>query len=164
MRLITSVLEDDGWTFSADDEPASWLVLVTSGEETDAAPVLAAVRAFTEGPRPHSGGGILLVLDLSDAQPRAGERAPPFARALAQRSLLAAVPLLALEFAPRVRVNAIGVLPPCAQLPGGTPDADIAAALRFVIDAPALTGQMIALDGGRTALVPAPGSGTSDLT
>ncbi len=30
----------------------------------------------------------------------------------------------------------------------GTSPAEIAAALRFIIDAPAMTGQMIALDGG----------------
>lgn len=163
-RAVTAALRDDGWTVSTEDGGATWLVHVTRGTETDAAPVLAAMHAFAEGLGPGRSGGIVLILDLSHAQPRAGEAPPPFAEALAQRGLGAAVPLLALAFAPRLRVNAIGILPASAQLPQGTPDADIAAALRFVIDAPALTGQMIALDGGRTALVPAPAPGTPDLT
>ncbi|HUA53248.1 MAG TPA: SDR family oxidoreductase [Candidatus Sulfotelmatobacter sp.] len=72
---------------------------------------------------------------------------------------------LALALAPRVRVNAIGPGPAlpsarqsaaqfdaqCAGLPlrrGTTPD-EIAAALRFILATPSLTGQMIALDGGQ---------------
>ncbi len=72
---------------------------------------------------------------------------------------------LALALAPRVRVNAIGPGPTlpsprqsaeqfaeqCARLPlrrGTTPD-EIAAALRFILTTPSLTGQMIALDGGQ---------------
>ncbi|MBM3486368.1 MAG: SDR family oxidoreductase [Alphaproteobacteria bacterium] len=72
---------------------------------------------------------------------------------------------LALALAPRVRVNAIGpgpTLPSARQslaqferqwaaMPlkrGTTPD-EIAAAVRFILDSPAMTGQMIALDGGR---------------
>ncbi|MBM3482425.1 MAG: SDR family oxidoreductase [Alphaproteobacteria bacterium] len=72
---------------------------------------------------------------------------------------------LALALAPRVRVNAIGpgpTLPSArqseeqfatqvARLPlkrGATPD-EIARAARFIIEQPAMTGQMIALDGGQ---------------
>jgi NAD(P)-dependent dehydrogenase (short-subunit alcohol dehydrogenase family) len=72
---------------------------------------------------------------------------------------------LALAFAPRVRVNAIGPGPTLpsrrqseaqfraqwSQLPlrrPATPE-DVCAALRFILDAPTLTGQMIALDGGQ---------------
>jgi len=72
---------------------------------------------------------------------------------------------LALAWAPRVRVNAIGPGPAlpsprqsaaqfaaqCARLPlrrGTTPD-DIGAALRFILATRSLTGQMIALDGGQ---------------
>jgi NAD(P)-dependent dehydrogenase (short-subunit alcohol dehydrogenase family) len=72
---------------------------------------------------------------------------------------------LALALAPRIRVNAIGPGPAlpnirqspeqfrrqCAQMPlgrGTSPD-EIAAALRFILEAPAMTGQMIALDGGQ---------------
>lgn len=72
---------------------------------------------------------------------------------------------LAMAFAPRIRVNAIGpgpVLPSSRQTEaqfaqqwrstllgrGSTPE-DICAALRFILAAPAMTGQMIALDGGQ---------------
>lgn len=72
---------------------------------------------------------------------------------------------LAQALAPRIRVNAIGpgpVLPniyqtpeefaaECAATPLGraTRPQEIADAVRFIIDAPAMTGQMIALDGGQ---------------
>jgi NAD(P)-dependent dehydrogenase (short-subunit alcohol dehydrogenase family) len=71
---------------------------------------------------------------------------------------------LALALAPRIRVNGIGpglTLPSPRQsaeqflqrartmpLGRGTSPAEIAAALRFILNAPAMTGQMIALDGG----------------
>lgn len=71
---------------------------------------------------------------------------------------------MALALAPRIRVNGIGPGPAlpsprqtpqqfldrCRKLPlqrGTSPD-EIAAALRFILAAPAMTGQMIALDGG----------------
>ncbi|KAF0137167.1 MAG: 3-oxoacyl-ACP reductase [Rhodospirillaceae bacterium] len=72
---------------------------------------------------------------------------------------------LALALAPRIRVNAIGPGPTlpstrqtteqfahqCRSMPlhrGTTPE-EIAAAVRFIIGAPAMTGQMIVLDGGQ---------------
>jgi NAD(P)-dependent dehydrogenase (short-subunit alcohol dehydrogenase family) len=72
---------------------------------------------------------------------------------------------LALALAPRIRVNGIGPGPAlpnarqsdeqflrqCATMPlgrGTSPD-EIAAALRFILEATAVTGQMIALDGGQ---------------
>jgi len=71
---------------------------------------------------------------------------------------------LALALAPRIRVNGIGpgpTLPSPRQTPEqfaqqwaamplghGTTPAEICAALRFILAAPAMTGQMIALDGG----------------
>jgi NAD(P)-dependent dehydrogenase (short-subunit alcohol dehydrogenase family) len=67
--------------------------------------------------------------------------------------------------APRVRVNAIGPGPTlrhesmseerfdelCRAMPlgRGTSPEEICAAVRFLLDAPAVTGQMIALDGGQ---------------
>ncbi|MGE4063135.1 MAG: SDR family oxidoreductase [Rhodospirillaceae bacterium] len=72
---------------------------------------------------------------------------------------------LAMALAPRIRVNAIGpgpTLPSRYQtqaqfdrqqermpLGRGTTPAEICAAARFILEAPALTGQMIALDGGQ---------------
>jgi NAD(P)-dependent dehydrogenase (short-subunit alcohol dehydrogenase family) len=70
----------------------------------------------------------------------------------------------AMALAPRIRVNAVGpgpVLPSprqsqahfdaaCAATPlgRGTSPAEICAAIRYILSAPAMTGQMIALDGG----------------
>jgi NAD(P)-dependent dehydrogenase (short-subunit alcohol dehydrogenase family) len=72
---------------------------------------------------------------------------------------------LALALAPRIRVNGIGqgpTLPSPRQTPQqfhrqyqqlplerGTSPQEIAAALRFILATPAMTGQMIALDGGQ---------------
>ena len=72
---------------------------------------------------------------------------------------------LALAFAPRIRVNAIGpgpTLPSPRQddlqfarqsratpLGRGTNPGEICDAVRFILAAPAMTGQMIALDGGQ---------------
>jgi NAD(P)-dependent dehydrogenase (short-subunit alcohol dehydrogenase family) len=71
---------------------------------------------------------------------------------------------MALGLAPRIRVNGIGPGPTlpsprqsaeqflgrCRNMPlrRGTSPGEIVAALRFILDAPAMTGQMIALDGG----------------
>jgi NAD(P)-dependent dehydrogenase (short-subunit alcohol dehydrogenase family) len=67
--------------------------------------------------------------------------------------------------APRIRVNGVGPGPAlpsarqsveqfakqCAIMPlrRGTTPREIATALRFILSAPAMTGQMIALDGGQ---------------
>jgi NAD(P)-dependent dehydrogenase (short-subunit alcohol dehydrogenase family) len=72
---------------------------------------------------------------------------------------------MALALAPRIRVNGIGpgptlpsprqsyeqFLQQCLSMPlrRGTAPEEIAAALKFILDAPAMTGQMIALDGGQ---------------
>ena len=72
---------------------------------------------------------------------------------------------MAMALAPRIRVNGIGpgptlpsprqsheqFLQQCRSMPlrRGTAPEEIAAALRFILAAPAMTGQMIALDGGQ---------------
>ena len=71
---------------------------------------------------------------------------------------------MALALAPRIRVNGIGPGPtlpsprqtaeqfaPARAMPlgRGTSPQEIAAAMRFILAAPAMTGQMIALDGGQ---------------
>lgn len=88
-----------------------------------------------------------------------------FSYSLAKAGLWWATQTLAQALAPRVRVNAIGpgpTLPSVHQAPGefeaeaagtllqrrATPD-EVAAALRYLIDAPSVTGQMIAVDGGQ---------------
>jgi len=82
---------------------------------------------------------------------------------------------MALALAPRIRVNGIGPGPTlpsprqsprqfldrCRKMPlrrGTSPD-EIAAALRFILAAPAMTGQMIALDGGEHIGWAQPGQG-----
>lgn len=88
-----------------------------------------------------------------------------FSYSLAKAGLWWATQTLAQALAPRVRVNAIGpgpTLPSVHQPPGefeaeaagtllqrrATPD-EVAAALRYLIDATSVTGQMIAVDGGQ---------------
>jgi NAD(P)-dependent dehydrogenase (short-subunit alcohol dehydrogenase family) len=88
-----------------------------------------------------------------------------FSYSLAKAGLWWATQTLAQALAPRVRVNAIApgpTLPSTHQAPGefeaeaagtllqraATPD-EVAAALRYLIDAPSVTGQMIAVDGGQ---------------
>ncbi len=88
-----------------------------------------------------------------------------FSYTLSKAGLWTATRTLAQALAPRVRVNAIGpgpVLKSVHQtdadfaaeaastlLGRGPTTAEIAAAVRFILDAPAMTGQMIALDGGQ---------------
>ncbi len=88
-----------------------------------------------------------------------------FSYTLSKAGLWAATRTLAQSLAPRIRVNAIGPGPVLQSnyqtseqfrdqkkhLPlelSCTPE-QIAAAIRFILDAPAMTGQMIALDGGQ---------------
>jgi NAD(P)-dependent dehydrogenase (short-subunit alcohol dehydrogenase family) len=88
-----------------------------------------------------------------------------FSYTISKAGLWTATRLLAQALAPRVRVNAIGPGPVLQSIHqraedfeteqkstllrrGATPE-EIAAAARFILDAPAMTGQMIALDGGQ---------------
>jgi len=84
---------------------------------------------------------------------------------LAKAGLWTLTQTMALALAPRIRVNGIGpgpTLPSPRQtseqfarqyeqmpLRRGTSPREIAAATRFILSAPAMTGQMIALDGGQ---------------
>jgi NAD(P)-dependent dehydrogenase (short-subunit alcohol dehydrogenase family) len=88
-----------------------------------------------------------------------------FTYTLSKQGLWDATRLMAQALAPRVRVNGIGPGPvlksihqtdadfaaEAAATPLGraTSTDEIAAAVRFILDAPAMTGQMIALDGGQ---------------
>ena len=88
-----------------------------------------------------------------------------FSYTISKAGLWTATRTLAQALAPRVRVNAIGPGPVLASIHqsaadfaaeqastllrrGSSPD-EIAAAVQFILNAPALTGQMIALDGGQ---------------
>jgi NAD(P)-dependent dehydrogenase (short-subunit alcohol dehydrogenase family) len=84
---------------------------------------------------------------------------------LAKAGLWTLTQTMALALAPRIRVNGIGPGPTlpsprqtlsqfarqCELMPlrRGTSPREIAAAMRFILSAPAMTGQMIALDGGQ---------------
>lgn len=88
-----------------------------------------------------------------------------FSYTISKAGLWTATQTLAQAMAPRVRVNAIGpgpVLQSIHQTPGdfaaeknstplqrGPSLAEIAAAVRFILATPSMTGQMIALDGGQ---------------
>jgi NAD(P)-dependent dehydrogenase (short-subunit alcohol dehydrogenase family) len=88
-----------------------------------------------------------------------------FSYTLSKAALWTMTQTLALAWAPRIRVNGIGpgpTLPSPRQtqaqfrrqeglmpLGRGTTPEEIAAAVKFILAAPAMTGQMIALDGGQ---------------
>jgi NAD(P)-dependent dehydrogenase (short-subunit alcohol dehydrogenase family) len=88
-----------------------------------------------------------------------------FSYATSKAGLWSMTRTLAQALAPRIRVNAIGPGPALRSahqteaefraqceatlLRRGTTPEEIAAAVRFILDAPAMTGQMIALDGGQ---------------
>ena len=88
-----------------------------------------------------------------------------FSYTVSKAGLWSATRMLAQALAPTIRVNAIGpgpVLKSIHQteedfaqearstlLQRGSSPAEIAAAIRFILDCPAMTGQMLALDGGQ---------------
>lgn len=111
---------------------------------------------------PEAAGG--LIVNLLDE--RVWNLTPYFVSyTLSKAGLWTLTQTMALALAPRIRVNGIGpgptlpsprqsheqFLQQCRSMPlrrGTSPD-EIAAALRFLLTAPAMTGQMIALDGGQ---------------
>jgi NAD(P)-dependent dehydrogenase (short-subunit alcohol dehydrogenase family) len=124
------------------------------------APVFLA-KAVAEHLPAGTHGNIVNIIDQ-----RVWKPTPHFlSYATAKSALWAATQTLAQALAPRLRVNAIGPGPMLRSihqsaeafeaqtaatiLQRGTTPAEVAAAIRFILDAPAMTGQMIALDGGQ---------------
>jgi pteridine reductase len=112
-----------------------------------------------------AGGAIVNITDIHAERPLAGY--PLYSAA--KGALLALTRALAIELAPAVRVNAVApgpiLWPDDAQFPdleraaivahtllgrAGTPD-DLADAVEFLINAKYVTGQVLNVDGGRTA-------------
>jgi NAD(P)-dependent dehydrogenase (short-subunit alcohol dehydrogenase family) len=121
---------------------------------------------------PEKAGGV--IVNLLDE--RVWNLTPYFVSyTLSKAGLWTLTQTMALALAPRIRVNGIGPGPTlpsprqsaqqflerCRKMPlrrGTSPD-EIAAALRFILAAPAMTGQMIALDGGEHLGWAHPGQG-----
>jgi NAD(P)-dependent dehydrogenase (short-subunit alcohol dehydrogenase family) len=124
------------------------------------APVFLA-REFAAQLPPGCTGLVINIIDQRVLRPSPEY----FSYSLSKAALWDATRMLAQALAPRVRVNAIGPGPVLAnihQTPAdfaaecastllgrGTSPEEIAAAVRFILDAPAMTGQMIVLDGGQ---------------
>lgn len=124
------------------------------------APVLLA-RALAAGLPEDAEGNVVNIIDQ-----RVWKLTPEFfSYTISKAGLWTATRTLAQALAPRVRVNAVGPGPglrsvhqseadfaaECGStlLQRGTSPAEVAAAVGFILSAPAMTGQMIALDGGQ---------------
>jgi len=124
------------------------------------APVMLA-QAFAAALPGTAAGNIINIIDQ-----RVWASTPEFfSYSLSKSALWTATRMLAQALGPRIRVNAIGPGPALRSshqkpeefdaeaastiLKRGTNPAEIASAVRFILDAPAMTGQMIALDGGQ---------------
>jgi NAD(P)-dependent dehydrogenase (short-subunit alcohol dehydrogenase family) len=119
------------------------------------------MQTFAKALPPGAGGAIVNLVDE-----RVWNLTPHFVSyTLSKAGLWTLTQTMALALAPRIRVNAIGpgpVLPSPRQdqasferqyqaTPLGHPSSpeEIAAAVRFLLEAPSITGQMIALDSGQ---------------
>lgn len=149
-----STFESDGWNTV---DRASWDLHV----ETNLRAPFVLTQAFARQLPDGSDGNVVNLLDQ-----RVWNPTPAFmSYTVSKLGLWGLTQTLALALAPRIRVNGIGPGPAmpnirqtqahfdeqCASMPlkRGTTPAEICRTLRFILDAPAMTGQMIALDGGQ---------------
>lgn len=123
------------------------------------APVLLT-KAFAEALAPDAAGAVVNFLDFKLAQPYPDH----FSYTLSKYALAGATELMARALAPRVRVNAVApgfTLPAPDQseadfarlhaqtpLARGVEPGDVAAAVLFLLEAPAITGQTLTVDAG----------------
>lgn len=118
-------------------------------------------QAFAKQLPPVASGAVINIIDE-----RVWHLTPHFVSyTVSKTGLWTLTKTLAMAYAPRIRVNAIGPGPTLpspyqnqaqfdrqqARMPlgRGTTPAEICTAARFILEAPAMTGQMIALDGGQ---------------
>lgn len=149
-----SVFEDDSF---ASMNRASW----DAHLETNLRAPLILAQAFARRLPADRSGLIVNILD----QRVFTSRPQFFSYSLSKSALWAATRMLAHELAPRIRVNAVGpgpTLPSIHQqgddfaeevagtlLKRAVDPAEIGQALRYLIDATSVTGQMIAVDAGQ---------------
>jgi NAD(P)-dependent dehydrogenase (short-subunit alcohol dehydrogenase family) len=136
--------------------------------DTNAWAPLALTQQFAAQLPDGARGNVVNLLDQSVLNLSAG-----FTSYTASKSALwTLTQTLALALAPHIRVNGIGPGPALASarqsdsdfaaqsaatpLGRGTSPDEICAAVRFILGAPAMTGQMIALDGGQHLVAPSP--------
>jgi NAD(P)-dependent dehydrogenase (short-subunit alcohol dehydrogenase family) len=129
--------------------------------ETNLRAPFVLMQGFARALPPDLGGTIINLLDE-----RVWKLTPHFVSyTISKAGLWTLTQTMALALAPRIRVNGIGpgpTLPSPRQseadfqrqwrampLGRGTTPEEIAAAVRFILAAPSMTGQMIALDGGQ---------------
>lgn len=156
-----SLLVNNASLFEPDDArtvtPESWAAHLDTNLR---APALLS-RAFASQLAEGAEGNIVNITDQ-----RVWAPTPHFfSYTIAKMALWDMTQVLARSFAPRIRVNAVGPGPALANarqsaadfarqteatiLRRGTTPEEICAAVRFILASPAMTGQMIALDGGQ---------------
>ena len=156
-----TVLINNASVFEPDDVGEITLDSWAQHQDTNLrAPVMLA-QAFARALPPQRHGNIINIIDqrVWKLNPRF------FSYTMSKTGLWTATRTLAQALAPRIRVNAIGPGPalPSARmdqaefdkqarltlLGRGTSPREISEAAKFILSQPALTGQMIALDGGQ---------------
>ena len=149
-----SVFEEDAFS---DFNRASWDLHM----ETNLRAPLVLAQAFARRLPAGRDGQIVNILDQRVLAPQPNF----FSYSLSKSALWAATQMLAQALAPRIRVNAIGPGPTLANihqdaaafeaeakstlLGRAVEPAEVAQALRFLIDAASVTGQMIVVDAGQ---------------
>jgi NAD(P)-dependent dehydrogenase (short-subunit alcohol dehydrogenase family) len=149
-----SVFEEDAFS---DMNRASW----DAHMETNLRAPLVLAQTFARRLPASREGLIVNIVDQRVLKPAPGF----FSYSLSKAALWDATQMLAQALAPRVRVNAIGpgpTLPSTYQdqaafdaearatpMRRPVPPGEIGQALRYLIDAPSVTGQMIAVDSGQ---------------